>query len=603
MNNRKKIWLLFLLSFCSITLGVAQLSSPCDPPPPADFPPSPPPAPPPGSGSGKIPFVAGFDPNQIVPPNSLGEEGWIRRDQFLPFMVTFENDPEQATAPAQRVEITVPFDGVVVDLNSVELSDFGFGSFYFEVPFGVNYYKDTLDTAVELGVNVEVEMGVDLAQSRAYWYFQSLDPLTNEPPTDPFTGFLPVNDPEIHNGEGFFYFSFNPTPISQTFDEIHTYADIIFDFNPAIMTDIALNTIDADAPISTVLPTVTAPSPTQLRIFWEGTDIGCGLANYTIFVSEDGGRYFPWMISTDTTSAFLPAKMGSTYRLFSIARDSVGNAEKKNDFDIEVTFTEDLLEGPRVAAKVFLQGTYNMTIGKMDDHLRSLSLIPLREPYTDLGYTQVTGGGEEISEDILDKKGDNSIVDWVFVQLRDKNDPTIVLGTRCALVQRDGDVVDVDGESAINFRGLVDDDYYVAVLHRNHLGVCAGAPVSLSNTPAEINFTSPATSTYGANAQVNAFGTMLMWGGDANFDGKIVYAGVDTDANDISADVLLNPFNSQNSALFLSEGYLAVDLNMDGKVIYDGTGADVDIISQAVLQNPLNVEASPTLVLLAQLPQ
>lgn len=87
----------------------------------------------------------------------------------------------------------------------------------------------------------------------------------------------------------------------------------------------------------------------------------------------------------------------------------------------------------------------------MNDVLRTLvnpNGFPLTEPYTALGFTSTGGGGgETINATVLTTTGNDAIVDWVFVQLRSSTDNTSVQYTRCALVQRDGDVVDVDGSS------------------------------------------------------------------------------------------------------------------------------------------------------------
>ena len=46
--------------------------------------------------------------------------------------------------------------------------------------------------------------------------------------------------------------------------------------------------------------------------------------------------------------------------------------------------------------------------------------------------------------------GSDAIVDWVFVELRNASGNTVV-DSRAALLQRDGDVVDVDGVSPLRF--------------------------------------------------------------------------------------------------------------------------------------------------------
>ncbi|MBK9336210.1 MAG: hypothetical protein IPM98_06340 [Lewinellaceae bacterium] len=63
----------------------------------------------------------------------------------------------------------------------------------------------------------------------------------------------------------------------------------------------------------------------------------------------------------------------------------------------------------------------------------------------------------------------------MFLELRDAVNPALVLATRSALLQRDGDVVDVDGVSPVVFGVVSGQDYYPTVRHRNHLGVQLGA--------------------------------------------------------------------------------------------------------------------------------
>ncbi|MEL6844001.1 MAG: hypothetical protein AAFP02_12395, partial [Bacteroidota bacterium] len=122
--------------------------------------------------------------------------------------------------------------------------------------------------------------------------------------------------------------------------------------------------------------------------------------------------------------------------------------------------------GLKLSLKAFLQGSY--AGGTMGDNLRANSYLPLTEPYTALGYTQVNGGGESITADVLTTTGNDAIVDWVFLELRDKNDSSVVLRTTSALIQRDGDIVGLDGISAVNFSDMPEDDYFLTLKHRNH---------------------------------------------------------------------------------------------------------------------------------------
>jgi len=141
-----------------------------------------------------------------------------------------------------------------------------------------------------------------------------------------------------------------------------------------------------------------------------------------------------------------------------------------------VTFTkgENYLLLP---AKVFLQGPYNAGTGLMDDQIRTA--LPLTDPYTPPNFIHVGTGGESVAPGVFAVTGNDAIVDWVFLELRDKSDNTTVVAARAALLQRDGDIVDVDGVSPVLFTNVVPGDYFVAVRHRNHLAIMTATPVPL----------------------------------------------------------------------------------------------------------------------------
>ena len=51
------------------------------------------------STGGGSEVLGSIDPNDLIPPDAIGDKGWIRRDKDLPFTLLFEN------LPAQRVEV------------------------------------------------------------------------------------------------------------------------------------------------------------------------------------------------------------------------------------------------------------------------------------------------------------------------------------------------------------------------------------------------------------------------------------------------------------------------------------------------------------------
>ena len=176
-----------------------------------------------------------------------------------------------------------------------------------------------------------------------------------------------------------------------------------------------------------------------------------------------------------------------------------------------------------VNIKVFLEGPFNSTLGKMSDDLRSNSLLPTTDPYPSFGFTHMNGEIEGTNSAILIKSDANdAIVDWVYVELRDKITPATVLYTRAALVQRDGDVVDMDGVSALHFSNAPADNYYIAVRHHNHLGFRSMSSIALSSTAATVNFTNNSIPTFGVMALKElSTGVFGMYSGDANRDGNV----------------------------------------------------------------------------------
>ena len=168
---------------------------------------------------------------------------------------------------------------------------------------------------------------------------------------------------------------------------------------------------------------------------------------------------------------------------------------------------------PSVTPKVFLQGPYDATTNLMNDALRSASLIPTTSPY---------GDGANINSSVLSVTGNNAIVDWVFVELRDKTDITNVIATVPALLQRDGDVVGLDGVSSVAIN-VTADNYYVAIGHRNHISIATSATAAISSTVSSQDFTNTASFIEGGTLAVSEVATSIfaMVAGDVNASGSV----------------------------------------------------------------------------------
>ncbi len=303
---------------------------------PDEFDPEPRPGPgcdPGGTGSGPdctgdFQFVTSLfssDPNDIVGPAGVGDGNWIRPEEPLPYIIHFENDPDVATAPAQEVFITNQLDPDM-DWTTLELVSMGFGPFDIQLPPGRQSFGTFIDWTNEDGspLLVELEAHFDSNTGELSWSFRSLDPDTGLLPLDPLAGFLPVNDPDLHNGEGFVTYLIQQQENLPSGTEITNQANIVFDINDPIVTNVALNSIDADPPTSSVDP-LPESSPVQFTVSWSGADQnGSGVASYDVYVSEDGGSFTVWQQGITTTSAIYTGVDGHTYGFFSVATDLVG---------------------------------------------------------------------------------------------------------------------------------------------------------------------------------------------------------------------------------------------------------------------------------------
>lgn len=229
---------------------------------------------------------------------------------------------------------------------------------------------------------------------------------------------------------------------------------------------------------------------------------------------------------------------------------------------------------PRCNVKVLLEGPYAGG-GLMNDALRTLPDFPLIEPFSALGYSaSAFVPGAIISSTTLAVSGNNALLDWVLVELRSPASPATVIAARAAILQRDGDVVDLDGISPMLFRSVSAGGYCVVVRARNHLPVMQsiGTPTTLGEVIPTVNFTLLPTQVWDIDARKNSGGTMVVCAGDVNYNGTVAYTGIDNDR-----DPILNRIGGVVPTISVA-GYWIEDVNMDGVVKYTGTANDRDYI-------------------------
>ena len=258
-----------------------------------------------------------------------------------------------------------------------------------------------------------------------------------------------------------------------------------------------------------------------------------------------------------------------------------------------------------VTPKVFLQGALlGTSTNVMRDDLRTNNYLPTTSPYAD-GLTcdaSVFNTGGTATTGL---PGDD-IVDWIWLELRDENDNTQIITATSALLQRDGDVVAVDGVSNLDFL-IPYKNHYVTLKHRNHLDVITANTIPLNGTATVINFTDASTPiTFGTNTQNVFSGTpnvLALWAGNANGDTVVQYSGTSPDAPSILSNVLNDSGNFLNFPTYTVLGYNDKDINMNGGTQYSGTTPDTPFILQNVLAHPRNFLNFSTFSIQEQLPE
>jgi hypothetical protein len=199
-----------------------------------------------------------------------------------------------------------------------------------------------------------------------------------------------------------------------------------------------------------------------------------------------------------------------------------------------------------VNAKVFLEGPYNGT--NMNALLKVSDGFPLSQPYNTAPWNYF--GTESVTSVPVD------IVDWVLVEFRDA--PTAAQATNATTFKRmaaflkgNGTIVGLDGASMLEFDHNLTHQLYLAVFHRNHLGVISANALQKSGDTYTYDFSTGLSQAYGGNLgykEIN--GTGVMVAGDGNADRYVLQ-------NDKT-----NVWNPQAGKL----GYLSGDFNLDGHV-------------------------------------
>ena len=263
--------------------------------------------------------------------------------------------------------------------------------------------------------------------------------------------------------------------------------------------------------------------------------------------------------------------------------------------------------------QISAEGRHLMRDNLRNNPFTNSNLIPPVDPYSHpcISYNiteqfQHRGCGNDLEnrlipypDSVFAVEGDNAIVDWVYVEIRSKQDSAFILGTRSALLQRDGDIVDLDGTSDLKFQGFIVDTAYVVVRHRNHLGLMSKKKyvqeiIDLTRSDVPVydfgmnvtlgfNFTGLSGNTYVKS------GIRALYAGNFDANNKIKFLNPDDDLNVLLYEVI-NDTNNTNYMLNydFSIGYYQGDFDLNGKVKFDNPNDDNNMLYNQILFFPLN---------------
>ncbi|MDX1700729.1 MAG: S8 family serine peptidase, partial [Melioribacteraceae bacterium] len=169
-----------------------------------------------------------------------------------------------------------------------------------------------------------------------------------------------------------------------------------------------------------------------------------------------------WSKNKNWTAAQVKNKLFDTADdIYSIA----GNSSYTGKLGVGRVNAYNALSKGSVDLKVFLEGPFFS--GSMDNTLNTGGHVPLESPYLEDVQT-------------LSEIPNNQVVDWVMIELRDKNNSDVIVEQKSALLLNNGKVVDLDGVSLPQF-SKNDDNYFVVIKHRNHIPVMSSTTINLSN--------------------------------------------------------------------------------------------------------------------------
>lgn len=200
---------------------------------------------------------------------------------------------------------------------------------------------------------------------------------------------------------------------------------------------------------------------------------------------------------------------------------------------------------------VFMQGPYagnNLMAPTLNP-----GFLPLNQPYSAAPWNYT--GTENVAA-----IPNGEVVDWILVELRDAASAAAAtsataIAWQAGFLLSDGSVVGLDGSERLSFPVMINQNLFVVLRHRNHIGIMSANSVTETAGIHSYNFSDTGTKIYGsANGFVqleSGFpGLWGMAGGDGNADGTVDQA----DKNSFWSTIWVG-----------TSGYLSGDYNLNGQ--------------------------------------
>ncbi len=212
------------------------------------------------------------------------------------------------------------------------------------------------------------------------------------------------------------------------------------------------------------------------------------------------------------------------------------------DFSTDIVSIYVSLARVVVNAKVLLEGPYDGN-GLMTTYLQQQEYLPLEQPYADSPWNHL---GLETVDSIP-----AGIVDWVFVTARTSLEKDSIVTFGVGFLADDGQIVSLDGGPFTLPMDNMGTDLYLAIYHRNHVGILSAAPIAPVNGVYDFDLRLGNTTVFGGANSIKDLGGGYfgLYSGDYDGNGQVQ----NTDFSNLLPDLGLNNYR---------EG----DLDLNGEV-------------------------------------